>query len=72
MIVFKDHHSLMSNVTSPVFGSAKSGSSSNDGCQSASNDWAIDQSADSMDIDFLTEYLLEDSSGGAPAPFDIT
>jgi len=61
----------MSNVTTPVFGCAKSSSATNDGCQSTSHDWNIDQSADSMDFDFLTEYLLEDSSNGATASFDI-
>lgn len=61
----------MSNVTTPVFGCAKSGPATNDGSQSASHDWAIDQSAESMDFDFLTEYLLEDSSNGAPAPFEV-
>lgn len=63
----------MSHVTTPVFGSAKSSATTNDGCQTTSNDWNIDQSADSMDFDFLTEYLLEDSTGstaGPPAPFD--
>mmetsp|Transcript_1747 Transcript_1747/g.3869 ORF Transcript_1747/g.3869 Transcript_1747/m.3869 type:complete len:413 (+) Transcript_1747:137-1375(+) len=61
----------MSHVTTPVFGCAKSSPATNDGCQTTSHDWNIDQSADSMDFDFLTEYLLEDSTGGAPAPFDI-
>jgi len=62
----------MSHVTTPVLGSARCSPTVNDGCQASSNDWNIDQTADSMDFDFLTEYLLEDSStGGGTVPFDI-